>query len=183
MTRINMGVDPTELPDKLLLAEHREITRIPNAIRSGRAKIVDIPANFTLGKGHVKYFYTRMAYLHNRYVDLYNECFDRGFNVAEKHSSFDDLPQIAYTDVVSVNEAKMARQLIIERIKSKGFKLKPSRYVIENTFGANTSCAQIIPRMTFTPITFTVRTQLTIDENSNVFEKELAKNTSEKTIQ
>jgi hypothetical protein len=33
MTRINTGIPPKELTDKHLLAEHREIKRIPNCIK------------------------------------------------------------------------------------------------------------------------------------------------------
>jgi hypothetical protein len=56
MTRINLGICPRRLPRVALLAEHREITRIPNAVRSGRASIRNIPSRFTLGTGHVRFF-------------------------------------------------------------------------------------------------------------------------------
>lgn len=124
MTRINLGVHPSELPDKLLLAEHREITRIPNAITSKKAKIVDIPAHFTLGKGHVKYFYDKMNTLHTRYTGIYDECVKRGFKVTDKKSSFNGIPGELW-NYVPGKEIARARQIIIERIKSKGFELKP----------------------------------------------------------
>ena len=43
MTRINVGISPTELTDKHLLAEHREIKRIPNCIARGRYNMEGIP--------------------------------------------------------------------------------------------------------------------------------------------
>ena len=122
MTRINVGIDPTELPDKLLLAEHREITRIPNAIHSGRAKFVGIPQQFTLGTGHVKFFYVRCAYLKQRYLQLLRECKRRGFNVTDKRSAFTRLPHNA-TSVLFV-PGQRERQIILERIQSKGFSLR-----------------------------------------------------------
>jgi len=118
MTRINVGVAPKELPDRLLLAEHREITRIPNAVRSGRAKLVNIPDEFTLGTGHVKFFYNKLSYLKDRYLDLYQECCNRGFKVTNKLDSFAEINmQKEYNPTVK------DRQIIIDRIVSKGFML------------------------------------------------------------
>lgn len=121
MTRINVGIEPYELPDKLLIAEHREITRIPNAVKSKRAKLVDIPKVFTLGSGHVKFFYTRLAYLKNRYESLYQECLKRKFNVTDKSDSFNGLPAEVMYDYFPTQRD---REILIERIMSKGFDLR-----------------------------------------------------------
>ena len=59
MTRINT-VPPQELCDKHLMAEIREITRIPNTIKSGKARIEGIPPDFRLGSGHVNFFTTKL---------------------------------------------------------------------------------------------------------------------------
>ncbi len=120
MTRINVGIHPTELPDKLLIAEHREITRIPNNLRNGKATLKNIPEKFTLGTGHVKFFYNKVKYLYHRYILLYNECVSRGFNITDKSASFIDFPQELFNDYV---ETEQDRMLLIERIQSKGFKL------------------------------------------------------------
>lgn len=120
MTRINVGVRPLELPDKLLLAEHREITRIPNAVKSGRAKVVDLPERFTLGKGHVKFFYDKLGYLRRRYADLLQECRARGFAVTDKTNAFDNLPPERLGDYSTSPED---RAIIVGRIESKGFTL------------------------------------------------------------
>ena len=60
MTRINVAVKPAELNDKMLIAEHREIKRIPNCIRKGRYSLDGQPASFKLGTGHVKVFLRQM---------------------------------------------------------------------------------------------------------------------------
>lgn len=120
MTRINVGINPEELPDKLLLAEHREITRIPNTIKSGKAIIKDIPETFRLGTGHVKFFYDKMLYLKNRYVKLYNECVNRGFNITNKTSSFLDIDPGLMNEYEETDDD---RYLLIQRISSKGFNL------------------------------------------------------------
>ncbi len=81
MTRINV-VPATELCDQHLLAEHRELTRIPNCLLTGRLKYnyPDRPLKYTLGKGHVKFFTNKLGYLHKRYNELHAECLARGFN-------------------------------------------------------------------------------------------------------
>lgn len=120
MTRINVGIEPRELPSRLLIAEHREITRIPNAIKTGRAIVKKLPTQFTLGPGHVKFFYNKLGYLAARYEELYSECKRRGFNVTYKGSAFEDLPinlKGCYID------SPKDRKLIIDRILSKGFYL------------------------------------------------------------
>ncbi|MDX1532590.1 MAG: pyrimidine dimer DNA glycosylase/endonuclease V [Nitrosopumilaceae archaeon] len=83
MTRINV-VPVDELCDQHLLAEHRELTRIPNCIVKGRYNLSNQPKDYVLGQGHVKFFYTRLSYLRTRYVQLHNECTKRGFDVVYK---------------------------------------------------------------------------------------------------
>lgn len=117
MTRINVGIPPKKLPRQLLIAEHREITRIPNAVKSGKAKIKNIPDKFKLGQGHVKFFYTKLGYLKKRYEELYKECVARNYNVTNKSDAFSSLPEECMGDYTPSDED---RQLIIERIKSKG---------------------------------------------------------------
>lgn len=116
MTRINCGIPPAELHDKHLLAEHREIVRIPNTIKSGKAKVEDLPETFRLGTGHVKFFYNKLKYLHCRYCDIYLECINRGFNVQDFSKSFDELPVHLYNNYRPTEyDRKIVRQRIKER--------------------------------------------------------------------
>lgn len=80
MTRINV-VPVTELCDQHLLAEHRELTRIPNCVAKGRYNLKGQPFRYTLGTGHVKFFYDKLFWLNKRYKALTRECKARGFNV------------------------------------------------------------------------------------------------------
>ena len=70
MTRINVGILPSELTDKHLLAEHREIKRIPNCIVKGKYNMNGIPDKFKLGTGHVKFFYNKLFYLLDSFREL-----------------------------------------------------------------------------------------------------------------
>ena len=86
MTRINCGIPPANLSDKHLLAEHREIKRIPNHVAKHWCKIVSdgiksIPKEFVLGKGHVRFFFDKGEYTFQRYQQIYIECIKRGFKV------------------------------------------------------------------------------------------------------
>jgi predicted transcriptional regulator len=103
MTRVN-AVPVSELCDKHLLAEAREIVRIPNTINSGKAKLTGVyPKEYTLGTGHVTFFYIRLKWLHNRYKELYEECKARGFNVTWMWP--ESVPERLYNDYVVTQEA------------------------------------------------------------------------------
>lgn len=117
MTRINAGIPPKQLSRQHLIAEHREIVRIPNTIRLGKARVEDIPEQFTLGKGHVKFFYDKLKFLHIRYEALYKECIARGYNMTYFGAAFDGLPAELYNDY---NPTRAAIALIKERIKERG---------------------------------------------------------------
>lgn len=93
MTRINVGVDPRDLSREHLLAEHREIKRVPNAVVSGKAIISNLPLCFTLGKGHVRFFYNKLGYLRDRYILIRDECYRRGYRVTDYIGAWDDVPK------------------------------------------------------------------------------------------
>lgn len=116
MTRINV-VPVTELCDQHLLAEHRELTRIPNGIASGRydpncAK----PADYVLGAGHVKFFMDKLAFLRLRYSALHAECQWRGFNVTWKWPEDHELVQ-AQADGAFLGYAPTPEALALNRAR------------------------------------------------------------------
>jgi deoxyribonuclease (pyrimidine dimer) len=123
MTRINAAIQPEELPTKLLLAEHRELKRIPNCIKKGRYSLQGIPEQFKLGSGHVKFFYSRLKYLQKRYEALYGECVKRNLNVTYFGDAFSDLPVDLFNDW---HPNGCVRLLLIDRIHERGFELKKS---------------------------------------------------------
>jgi hypothetical protein len=125
MTRINSSIPPAELCDSHLLAEHREITRVPNTIKTGRAIIKDIPKKFTLGTGHVKFFYNKVGFIQKRYNQLYDECVARGFDVEPKHNSFDDIPKSLMNDWEATTESNL---LIRQRIQERLSTMKTIKY-------------------------------------------------------
>uniref|UniRef100_A0AAU8HY62 Endonuclease V N-glycosylase UV repair enzyme n=1 Tax=Rhizobium phage LG08 TaxID=3129229 RepID=A0AAU8HY62_9CAUD len=85
MTRINV-VPPSELHDKHLVAEYRELPRIFNLVRKAieRGEKPDDKRNpkfYTLGAGHVRFFYNKCAFLFSRQILLCIEMQRRGFKV------------------------------------------------------------------------------------------------------
>lgn len=89
-------------------------------VREQRVKLSGIPDRFTLGTGHVKFFYNKLGYLKSRYHKIYNECVSRSCNVQYYGSAFDGVP-VSLMDEYSHTEAD--RTILLERIHSKGFKL------------------------------------------------------------
>lgn len=124
MTRINCGIPVERLSDKHLLAEHREIKRIPNTIKSGKARIEDLPEKFTMGKGHVKFFYNKLKYLYRRYAHIHLECKLRGFNVTDYSEAF-DVSEGKYGSDIQIglwNDYTPTKEdiaLVTERLKEK----------------------------------------------------------------
>ncbi len=115
MTRINV-VPVSELCNSHILAEHRELVRIPNTINSGKAKLTGVyPNEYTLGKGHVVFFYPRLKWLHNRYKEVYEECKARGFNVTWMWP--ESVPERLYNDWEVTQEAlDISRERIQDRM-------------------------------------------------------------------
>lgn len=85
MTRINSAIPVRALTDEHLLAEHREIKRLPyylnKAIESG--SVNRIPRKFTLGKGHVLFFLDKQQFVNRRYHEIFNELTNRGFEPSD----------------------------------------------------------------------------------------------------
>lgn len=96
MTRINC-VDPSTLHTKHLVAEYREIPRIFNLVRKhhlSKNKLI-APSVYTLGTGHVKFFYDKLGYIVERYSALIAEMLKRGYNPSFTNtlrSDFSDIP-------------------------------------------------------------------------------------------
>lgn len=101
MTRINV-VPVTELTDKHLLAEYRELPRVFGAAKKWHERHLpfggdtrDLPQEYVLGKGHVKFFYDKLLFLSWRFIRLVNECERRGFNV-----KFTQNPRVDWEPVI-----------------------------------------------------------------------------------
>ena len=116
MTRINVGINPADLTGKHLIAEHREIKRIPNCIAKGKYNMDGIPGRFKLGTGHVKFFYNKLKYLKKRYIMLYVECLRRGYKVQNYLDAWNYVPEELMGDY---KPTKRDISIIKERINGR----------------------------------------------------------------
>ncbi len=116
MTRINVGYPVNRLTAKHLIAEHREIKRVPNIVKTGKIKLDNIPEKFCLGTGHIKFFVNKLGYLLHRYKELYQECKTRGYNVQDYSNAWDGIPTELMQDWSPTLQDK---KLIINRINEK----------------------------------------------------------------
>lgn len=127
MTRINSNLDPKSLKRMHLVAELREITMVPAALRrSLRTKtpedvLKSIPKKFTLNAGHVKFFYDKQAFLRNRFVLLAAEMVRRGYSPdLTRIEAFDGFEPVWYNSWTSTEEDdNIVRERIALRISEK----------------------------------------------------------------
>lgn len=124
MTRINASIRPIELTNSHLLAEIRELPRILNTVKSGKAKIENKTDTFKLGSNHTTFFYGRLKYLVDRHKNLVNEAKVRGFNVMDYSESYKGIPPHLFNDWW---ETKESRELLKERIN---LRLTESKQII-----------------------------------------------------
>jgi deoxyribonuclease (pyrimidine dimer) len=124
MTRINI-VPVQELSRQHLVAEYREITRLPGNLitalnrKSKPFSFSEIPPQYVLGPGHVKFFFNKMQFLEQRFEQLVQEMLRRGYNPNFRDGSIfrQCLPEF-YTNYVPTEEAlQLNRQRIKERTK------------------------------------------------------------------
>jgi len=130
MTRINL-VEPGELSNQHLVAEYREIFMVGSALqRSLKSKNwkktkQNLPKEFTLNVGHVKFFYDKGKYLYKRYQLIVEEMKRRAMkpNLDRKFKT-DQFPKDFYNDW-SPNSKDL--EIIRLRIQEK-IDLKPLWY-------------------------------------------------------
>ena len=135
MTRINC-IPVSELSDKHLGAEYRELPRIfaqaAYAYDNGDDPS-QYPDTYRLGTGHVRFFFTRLAYLRERFHQLVDEAHKRGRVVNFPEPPIElvrHLPKswkrnwVPTEEARAINRARIAdkTKLALARAKVKGTK-------------------------------------------------------------
>ena len=121
MTRINT-VDVKVLTDQHLMAEYRELPMVLAAARRSRPEKFVPSHEYTLNKGHVKFFYDKRAWLESRYSHLINELRNRGYNInpesrVVEFSNLDKFPQTPWAP--NIRDIGTNRARLVERIAAK----------------------------------------------------------------
>ena len=123
MTRINVGIPPQELNNSHLFSELRESKRLPNCIIKGRFSLAKQPKEFTLGTGHVRFFYDKLLYLKKRNDQLYQECLKRGIKATDYSQSYIEAmrlyPHLANDYEPTERDRQIIRERINERLNTK----------------------------------------------------------------
>lgn len=119
MTRINC-VPVDELSGPHLVAEYRELPRVFALAEKAAARdTFSQPPDYTLGKGHLLFFYTRLGYLARRHAELIEEMKRRGYKPAftgMRREDFPAVPDNYWNDWSPTEEALILnRQRIKER--------------------------------------------------------------------
>ena len=127
MTRINV-VEPTELTNKHLMGELHEITRVYGLVRKAQDRKINKynfkdkikqPTAYTMGSGHVYFFYDKLGFITERYYALNQEAVKRNFNVnpIDKEQLVSGIQQWWFGDYQPTQEAiEINRKRISERL-------------------------------------------------------------------
>ncbi|MFV0626898.1 MAG: pyrimidine dimer DNA glycosylase/endonuclease V [Alphaproteobacteria bacterium] len=123
MTRINL-VPVEEISDQHLMAEYRELPRIVNGVIDGKLKIENIPTEFCLGKGHVKFFVNKIHYLVNRYHEIYQELKFRSYNLtltanALQKKVFESDYDFEVEYIFTKKDIEVSKKRLIEKVSQK----------------------------------------------------------------
>lgn len=122
MTRINLTL-VSELADQHLMAEYRELPRIFGAVRDRIAKgqdFKDIPKDFRLGPGHVKFFYDKIGFLYLRQQEIIEELLERGFQIQNTHVNVADIPLYLMNDFTpSAADIALSQARLDEKIAQR----------------------------------------------------------------
>lgn len=126
MTRINL-VNPVDLTDQHLIAEYREISRLPKFLKKSIASSkgnLKIPSEYIFGTGHVTFFYDKLGFIKNRHDSLKIEGAKRGFNLDAITISLEDIDAIYCNDFApSAKDISRSKSRILEKLM-----MKPSWY-------------------------------------------------------
>ena len=125
MTRVNV-VPASMLTDQHLLAELRELPRCITYIEQcvAKNKVPKVPEEYTLGTGHIKFFYDKARFLHARQKHLVTEWNLRGFffnfSLAAWNERCFSLPLKCYNDYAVTPAARKENiGRLIERMQAK----------------------------------------------------------------
>lgn len=123
MTRINC-IPPSELTGPHLVAEYRELPRVFALVKAAilRGETTEDrrnPRAYTLGTGHVRFFYTRLGFLAKRQASLVAEMQARGYTpqFTATHELLIDIPPEWCSDwepsdeAMAINRARIAERL------------------------------------------------------------------------
>lgn len=117
MVRINL-IEPTRLADQHLIAEYNEILMLLGYVRKYPVP-KNIPKEYCLGPGHIKFFKDKLNYLAKRHELLKKEMLKRGFKPLKK-INLNEFDKTLRNDwKPSERDFKIIKQRLISKLKEK----------------------------------------------------------------
>lgn len=127
MVRINLII-PNKLADQHLIAEYNEILMLLGYVRK-YPKRENIPKEYCLGKGHIKFFKDKLVYLNKRHNSLKQEMIKRNFH-PEKTIKLSEFPKNLKNDwKATKKDILLIKKRLQDKIKVKN---KYYKYYGEN---------------------------------------------------
>lgn len=130
MTRINATIPPSALCDQHLVAEYREILRTIALATKKHVNEDRLPREFTLGAGHVLFFYNKLKYIHNRFDLLREELLRRDYALTMEWNPDKIIGHEYLYNDWSGTEA--ANKLVINRMYERALAMKRITYMGES---------------------------------------------------
>jgi deoxyribonuclease (pyrimidine dimer) len=121
MVRVNL-INPAHLADQHLIAEYNEILMLLGYVRK-HPNVKDIPQEYILGPGHIKFFKNKLIYLKERHELIKKEMKKRSF----KTDKVIDLKEFDKSLHNRWSPSKRDMDIIKQRIKEK-IRKKPGYY-------------------------------------------------------
>ena len=122
MTRINL-LPPSQLADQHLIAEWRELPRVFGLVKKklDEQKLILVWKKYTMGTGHVRFFYDKLLFLQKRHQALVKEAQKRGFKLSKTEKiSLHAFPKVYCQDFIpSEADLAISQQRIQEKLKEK----------------------------------------------------------------
>lgn len=117
MVRINL-INPKNLSDQHLIAEYNEILMLFGYVKRF-SKIDEIPKNYCLGKGHIKFFKNKLLYLKKRHELIKKEMQTRNFktNITINLKAFDKILVNDWTP--NKKDKEIIKKRLIEKLSKK----------------------------------------------------------------
>ena len=110
MSYINVGIEPSQLTDEMLLDEHRRIKNVCALFKKAMASHIEpvIPDN----DNDIMFFLDKGFYTEKRYIALHTECIKRGFNVLDYSDRWNIyLGTDYYGDYIPKHKKNISKQL------------------------------------------------------------------------
>ncbi|MDO8481453.1 MAG: pyrimidine dimer DNA glycosylase/endonuclease V [Nanoarchaeota archaeon] len=117
MVRINL-IAPSKLADQHLVAEYNEILMLLGYVRKHPEK-KDIPTEYCLGIGHIRFFKDKLVYLQKRHELIKTEMRARGFSPT-KNISLSGFPSYLKTSWCPLaGDVEIIKRRISEKLLKK----------------------------------------------------------------